>query len=425
MKGHVLLPVCGLLLALVSCKKDEPLPPKETGAVLLQVGLDLKVTEQSSALKAVPVLDDFQVNLYRSDGTLVQSFARLSLLPDTLHLETGDYRVEAFSDNDVPADFDNPYYYGISDAFQVEAGSVQTVPLLCMLANTMVSVHYAQTVLDQFTDINTRVSSALGALDFGRGEDRIGYYRPLALEIAVTLSYPSGDGSPVEKTLSGTIPSPLANRHYEIRISATADEGNALFQIAMDDSEVPVEVISISDEGGQTPVGAIAYGDLLITEIMPNPAALADTEGEWFELFNATDHAIDLEGLILGRDEGDRHTIGESISLAAGAYLVLARASTATDAPSPYVYGSGILLPNAGAVLSVFNQGTEEAPGALIVSVDYGSEGFPTPTGASLGLAPGTLDPAQAALGANWCVATSAYSTGDLGTPGSGNDPCQ
>ena len=38
-------------------------------------------------------------------------------------------------------------------------------------------------------------------------------------------------------------------------------------------------------------------GDLVITEIMVNPAVVDDTLGEWFEIKNATNLAFNLAGL--------------------------------------------------------------------------------------------------------------------------------
>ena len=43
----------------------------------------------------------------------------------------------------------------------------------------------------------------------------------------------------------------------------------------------------------------INSGDLLISEVMANPAAVSDSNGEWFELFNASLHSIDLNGLTI------------------------------------------------------------------------------------------------------------------------------
>ena len=185
-----------------------------------------------------------------------------------------------------------------------------------------------------------------------------------------------------------------------------------------------MEVVEITDISNTWQNGAIGFGELLISEIMSNPSALSDTEGEWFEIYNNSDRDINLQNLILGRDDVNRHTITDSIDLSPGSYIVFERTDLATGAGG-YTYGSGILLSNTGAVLAIFNEGTETEPGALIFSVDYGGTDFPNVSGASISLSPDLINAADAVMGTSWCLSVSVYSTGDLGTPGAVNDSCQ
>lgn len=410
---------------LISCQKEEEPGLKEKGSLDLSIKSAMQVNEVNSHLKAAPVIEDFKVTIYQSDGTAVMAFDSTTVRPDTLELEVGDYYVEAHSDNNLPAAFENPYYYGLSDIFTISANTHSSVPVQCLLANTIVSVVYSGQVINAFSEYRTTVASALDSLEYAEDETRWGYFQTLPLEIRVALSYQKTDGTEVSRTLSGSIPFPLANRHYEIFVDAAISEGLAAFQITMDSTEVPVEVVEISGTTELPVTGAIGYGDLLITEIMYNPAALSDTEGEWFELYNNSDHAINLQNLILGRDDLNRHTIADALQLLPGTYLVFERADTATAATNNYIYGSDLLLPNTGAVLAIYNQGTETDPGALIFSVDYGGASFPDGSGASISLDPDLLNAADAVLGTSWCIASSTYDTGDLGTPGAANDACQ
>jgi hypothetical protein len=294
-----------------------------------------------------------------------------------------------------------------------------------LLANTIITVVYSSDVIEGFSDYTTTVSSTLGSLVFIRGETRMGYFRTLPLEIRVELIYQKPDGTDVTKTLSGSILFPLANRHYEILVDASINEGMAAFQITMDSTDVQVEVVELAEDPGNEPGGAIGYGELLITEVMYNPTALSDTEGEWFEIYNNSDQTINLQNLILGRDEVNRHIITDLAELLPGGYFVFERNDTATNAAGSYTFGSDMLLPNTGAVLSIYNEGTETDPGALIFSVDYGGINFPDGSGASISLNPDRFSAGEAILGTSWCISTSAFYTGDLGTPGAVNDACQ
>ena len=58
---------------------------------------------------------------------------------------------------------------------------------------------------------------------------------------------------------------------------------------------------------------AVTTGDLLITEIMANPAAVSDSNGEWFEIFNTSSNAINLNGLIIKDNGSNLHIIDHSM----------------------------------------------------------------------------------------------------------------
>lgn len=410
-----------LSACLSSCQKEWSEQPVQKGSLHVEIGLFVSVNDVSHSLKSTLQTEDFRVCIYSHNGTEILTYDRASEMPAEILLETGDYYVTAFSDNDLPAAFENPYYYGESEIFSIGSGQLRTVSVTCTMANTRVTVVYSESCLESFTTCETTVSSSLGGLVFGREETRAGYFRPLPLAITAVLVRQGYDGSQDVRTLTGNISMPLANRHYEIHIDATAGEGTATFQIVLDDSPLPVEVIEINDAAEDS--ADIAYGELLITEIMYDPSALADTEGEWFEVFNNSGRILNLEHLVITRDDANQYTVSGPVDLQPGTFIVFKRTEQATGAAG-HVYGSAISLTNTGAVLSLSNEAPEGGPGSLIFSVDYGTESFPSAAGASISLSPGLTDPVNAVLGTSWCVATSVYETGDAGTPGLANDNC-
>ena len=410
---------------LLSCQKEPPVTPiNEKGTLILDIGLQVQVDEVDSRLKSVQAIEDFRVIIYHAEGTEAMTFETASAMPDTVKLAPGDYYVEAHSDNNLPAAFENPYYYGVSQVFSITSNMQQTVQVTCVLSNTVVSVTYSETIMNSFSDYSTIVSTSLDSLIFVRDETRWGYFQTMPLNILVELIYLNPDGSENNKTLSGAIADPLANRHYSILVNASIDEGMSSFQLLLDSTEIPVELIEISDDPEIPTASAVEYGELLITEIMCNPEALSDTEGEWFEIYNNSDRAINLRNLVLDRDGTNRHTISDSIELSPGEFYIMARTATAVTVSNHYVYGSSITLSNTGAVLSIYNEDTETESGTVIFSVDYGAVNFPSGSGTSISLNPYMLNFVDAILGTSWCISTSIYSTGDSGTPGTMNDPC-
>jgi hypothetical protein len=156
---------------------------------------------------------------------------------------------------------------------------------------------------------------------------------------------------------------------------------------------------------------------------MYDPTLLSDAEGEWIEIYNNSNNTIELQNLVIRKNDTESHVIGNKVTVPSHAYYVLARTSSSFSGEK-YVYGTDITLNNTGATLSISNYGTDGTDGSVICSLNYGSEGFPHASGASVCLDPAKLNITEATLGSSWCISSSAYGPGDLGTPGSANDSC-
>jgi len=425
MKKHLSLVMGLFTLIFISCQKENLKPGKNSGTLIVDIGITLRVNEVSTGLKSTKQPEDFKVTIYAANGSKVMTFETASVMPDSIQLESGNYYVEAHSDNNLPAAFENPYYFGKSEVFTISPNTQQSVIVNCELANTIVSIVYSDTLKSSFTDFSTTVSSSLDSLVFSKGETRLGYFQTLPLSIHVKLTFLNPNGTASFKMLSGSIPEPLANRHYQININSTIDKGQSSFQILLNNKVIPVDIIDITDDISPNPTNSsIKYGELLITEIMFDPSAQSDTQGEWFEIYNNSDRTINLQNLVLVRSGTSKHSITNSAELMRGHYYVFARTATAIDVPNSYVYGTAISLPNTGAVLAIYNADSGANPGALIFSVNYGAANFPNQAGASIILNPAMVNPIAALLGASWCISSSVYSSGDKGTPGITNDSC-
>ena len=67
----------------------------------------------------------------------------------------------------------------------------------------------------------------------------------------------------------------------------------------------------------------LGQSSVTITEIMQNPSAVNDSEGEWFEIFNSGDIELDLNGWTIKDADTDNHTISSSLIINSGEYKVL------------------------------------------------------------------------------------------------------
>jgi len=153
---------------------------------------------------------------------------------------------------------------------------------------------------------------------------------------------------------------------------------------------------------------AASLSALLISEVMVNPAAVSDTRGEWFELFNPTDQEFNLRDISIGDDGSDRHRIETDLLILPGHFLTLARNGDVTlngGLDPDYVYDSFTLSNSVDEI--VLSDGPAE-----LLRLDYGS-GFAV-AGQSRELAGLPM------LAANYDLTLAAltYGLGDIGTPG-------
>ena len=410
------------LLFIYSCKKDDDTNTTgEKGSISINVGIDISINDIGKSLKSTYQADSFRVLVFNNTGEVVLGYENAADIPGEIRLDPGEYYVAAHSKNFMPAAFENPYYYGRSENFILANDEHRTVTVSCELANCAVSVVYSDNIKNDFSDYFTTVSIEGGSLTFGRDESRAGYFDLKPLTIEAVLIYSLAGGSTGRKILSGVIDNPQAKKLYEVHLDASVSDGQAAIIINLDES-IEQEIVEINETDTTVNSGPIGYGDLLITEIMYDPSAMSDTEGEWFEIYNNSLTDIDINGMVIRR-ASDLHVIDEEIILSPGEYLVLARSVNATSAPK-HVYGSDITLTNSGAELIIANYGTDGTDGSEIASVNYGAAGFPNTTGASLNLDPSQFNVIDAKSGSSWCRSTVAYDTGDLGTPGNVNPEC-
>lgn len=158
--------------------------------------------------------------------------------------------------------------------------------------------------------------------------------------------------------------------------------------------------------------GGQAYGDVVINEIMYNPAASSDETGEWVELYNPTASVIDLDGWILRDNAANLHMIA-GLTIEPGGYVVLGRSTSANGgAPVDQAYGDSFKLSNGADAVML-----ENPEGEIVDEVSYDAVApWPADTaGVSIELKAFALDNT---LADSWEHAVLPFGDGDLGTPG-------
>ncbi len=168
-------------------------------------------------------------------------------------------------------------------------------------------------------------------------------------------------------------------------------------------------------------------GQVIVVEMMIDPATLSDYDGEWFELFNTTDQYLDLQGchlVDLGVNDND-HTIdaGGPLVIAPGALMVMAKttdpAANGGIADVAYGFAQEFSLTNTGDAFIL------RCADIDVDTVEFAPMIWPYDVGVGM-----QLDPALADATANddpgaWCAATAEYVAANTGTPGAANSPCR
>jgi len=236
--------------------------------------------------------------------------------------------------------------------------------------------------------------------------DLSGYtvYRSLAAIGPFTvLTTTSGTSTHIDTTVTG-------GTEYFYSVSAIDVSGN---ESAMSGAASAVALTGPGCGGPGPDPGAV---NLIISELMPNPAVVSDAVGEWFEIFNRGTATVDLDGWTIRDDDTDLHLISAPAGLLISPhqFLVLARDgtfSTNGGVAADYVYSGNVILANSvDEVVLIDPLGQEQA------RIIYSSATWPYLAGFSAQLndllAPNPGDPTV------WVTSASPYGAGDFGSPG-------
>lgn len=173
------------------------------------------------------------------------------------------------------------------------------------------------------------------------------------------------------------------------------------------------------DTSACTSFSVPAMGDLVLNEVMPNPAAVNDGDGEWFELHNPSlTETYDLGGCTFEGIEGEEAIVlPEGFTAAPGAYLTFAPISDVDIGFEPsHEYTENFFVTNNSDVITL------DCGGVVVDAVDY--TGYSYGEGFSTSLDPGSIDATLNDDPDNWCSGVDDYNAGDLGTPGVANPAC-
>jgi hypothetical protein len=172
------------------------------------------------------------------------------------------------------------------------------------------------------------------------------------------------------------------------------------------------------DCDGDVDEGLYSGGEVIVVEVMSNPALVSDAYGEWFEVYNTTGTEIDLYNWEVSAADRQTFTITSSVPVPAYGYAVLG-----VDADSTRNGGLTLDYAYARADFSLVDTDSIKlSVGATVVDSLSWTSAWPHASGISM-----ILDPDHYGSGSTideWCESITPFGLGDLGTPTDENDIC-
>lgn len=207
------------LLGITACKEDNPIPADGT-LKLSTLGLEIAGTG-----RATVDISNFIVDICQ-DGKAkpVQTFV-FSKMPSVVALAPGEYYVDVRSHNLEKAEWDNPYYAGKSEKFQIVADDVTELdPIKCVFSALKVSVVFGPKLM---TKIGSDVSVTVVANDEGRlvytpGDSREGYFATIDGSTTLVATF-SGTVNGNKEEFSRTYTDVAAGQHRTITFEVGND----------------------------------------------------------------------------------------------------------------------------------------------------------------------------------------------------------
>jgi hypothetical protein len=203
-------------------------------------------------------------------------------------------------------------------------------------------------------------------------------------------------------------------------VEGACDYGQVEQRTLCDAGEVCDDGVCIEDDD---PV--VRAGDLVISELMWNPDAVFDVDGEWIELYNTSARTLDLQGLVVTElGAASSFTIEQSLPMPGRSFVVLGR-------NADFEVNGGVVVDYQWVGYGLTNAADSvvltTGDGAVLDAVAYDTASWPGTDGIAAQL-DADLDWTVADNNdpASWCAARSRIGDGnaDFGTPGAANVTC-
>lgn len=183
----LLLPLLAMML--VGCNK-EVISTGKTAEVHLSLTSDGEFTTILRSDADAVDISLFSITITDGTGKEVRSWDSYAEVPDVILLEPSNYTISAKSPGDKEVAWNQPIYEG-SQQFDVEAGKVYNIDLVCTLSNMKVSVICTDAFKNELEDdYNIKIATDSGFLEWTseiveQGDAIAGFYLPEPMTVYI------------------------------------------------------------------------------------------------------------------------------------------------------------------------------------------------------------------------------------------------
>lgn len=356
----------------------------------------------------------------------VEVYDLYSNLPEEIELSVGSYDIDIAGVTIFGnARFDGPIFTSSVTPFEIVDGEKTVVDFVLTSQDVATTVNLDESLFELYENFNAKVtfrekdSENKELIWLNSNSGKTGYFTPDQVdselnESLLVIEISGKDGNGEVLSISKTYEDVQRNSHYILNVRYSGG-GSVELDITTEEEDQIEDTINFPFNDETSDV--LEPGDLIITEVMFNPDAVADADGEWFEVYNTTNRAISLRGLrFLGNSA--EFIVEDDVRVLANSYFVFgANKDETQNGGIPVDYGySDFPFSNTSLTVGIYED---------LLEIDVfrtSNQDFPEP-GKALNRSTSTYGNPDSGIEA-WCYSVNQLPSGDFGSPGETNNEC-
>lgn len=179
---------------------------------VLKTALDMSTTsDQIMVTRAEQGVDlsNFKINFIKKGETVAAKSYTYSEMPDVVTLKVGTYTATAELGQDLNAEWENPYFKGQSEEFDVEAYKITSFisPIECALMNIKATIAFDETLLaamssDSYVEVKVGDNPGLNFTSAEATAGKAGYFKHTNENTLVATFHGTVNGSEIVESKS-------------------------------------------------------------------------------------------------------------------------------------------------------------------------------------------------------------------------------